>query len=151
MESSPNALYDALLHGFNSSPFNRLLQFRLEEATADSCRARIDMRPELVGNTVHGILHGGVSSAVLDTVGGAMATIGAWRRMQGIDETERLKRLGNLGTLDMRVDYLKPGRGEWFIVSAGILRAGNKVMVTRMEMHNHAGDLIACATGTYLY
>jgi uncharacterized protein (TIGR00369 family) len=151
MEHSQATLYNALLHGFNSSPFNQLLHLRIEHADLESCRARIDMRPELVGNTFHGILHGGVSSAVLDTIGGATATVGAWHRMQGLDESERLKRLGNLGTLDMRVDYLKPGRGEWFIVTGRILRSGNKVMVTRMEMHNNNGDLIACATATYLY
>lgn len=151
MEHNNALLYNALLAGFNSSPFNLLLQFRLEDAGEGGCRARIDMRPELIGNTVHGILHGGVTSAVLDTIGGATATIGAWKRMQGIDEGERIKRLGKLGTLDMRVDYLKPGRGEWFIVTGTILRSGNKVMVTRMEMHNNTGDLIACATATYLY
>lgn len=151
MEHNSTLLHNALLAGFNSSPFNLLLQFRLEEAGEAGCRARINMRPELIGNTVHGILHGGVTSAVLDTVGGATATIGAWRRTQGMDEGERIKRLANLGTLDMRVDYLKPGRGEWFIVTGNILRSGNKVMVTRMEMHNNAGELIACATATYLY
>jgi len=151
MEHNNAALYTALLAGFNVAPFNKLLDLRIESVTDDCCRARIDMRPELVGNTVHGILHGGVTSAVLDTIGGATATVGAWQRMQGIDDAERIKRLGRLGTLDMRVDYLKPGRGEWFIVSGRVLRAGNKVMVTRMEMHNNADELIACATATYLY
>ena len=145
------ALYGALLRGFNVAPFNHLLGLRIETITDTGCRARIDMRPELIGNTVHGILHGGVTSAVLDTIGGATATIGAWQRMQDIEDAERIKRLGRLGTLDMRVDYLKPGRGEWFVVSGNVLRAGNKVMVTRMEMHNHADELIACATATYLY
>lgn len=150
-DQAKKALFTALLHGFDNAPFNRLLQLRIEHVDETVCRARIDMRPELVGNTFHGILHGGVTSAALDTIGGATATVGAFLRMQGLEESERLKRLGNLGTLDMRVDYLKPGRGEWFVVSGHILRSGNKVMVTRMEMHNHAGELIACATGTYLY
>lgn len=145
------ALYNALLAGFNSAPFNVLLGLRIASITRDCCEARFDMRPDLIGNTVHGILHGGVTSAVLDTIGGATATIGAWQRMQGQDDGERVKRLGKLGTLDMRVDYLKPGRGEWFRVTGRVLRAGNKVMVTRMEMHNHADELIAAATATYLY
>lgn len=143
--------YRELLQDFDACPFNALLQYRLEHADANGCRACIAMRPELVGNTRHGILHGGVTSAALDTIGGATATVGAWHRLQEVDDAERNKRLANLGTLDMRVDYLKPGRGEWFVVTGSILRAGNKVMVTRMEMHNDAGVLIACATGTYLY
>ncbi|MFZ5757983.1 MAG: thioesterase family protein [Pseudomonadota bacterium] len=144
-------LHAAVLAGFNAAPFNALLGLRIDSLSADRCTARFDMRPDLVGNTVHGILHGGVTSAVLDTVGGATATLGAWHRMADIDEAERIRRLGRLGTLDMRVDYLKPGRGEWFLATGTILRAGNKVMVTRMEMHNHEQLLIAAATGTYLY
>lgn len=146
-----SALYAALLQGFNTAPFNVLLGLRIEGITADRCTARFDMRPDLVGNTVHGILHGGVTSAVLDTIGGATATVGAWQRMASLDPHERVTRLGKLGTLDMRVDYLKPGRGDWFVATGTILRAGNKVMVTRMEMHNHEQALIAAATGTYLY
>lgn len=146
-----SALLNALLEGFNNAPFNRLVGLQVESLSIDSCVARFDMRPELVGNTVHGILHGGVTSAVLDTVGGATATLAAWQRLADSDDRERLMRLGRLGTLDMRVDYLKPGRGEWFRVTGSILRAGNKVMVTRMEMHNDQGTLIAAATATYLY
>ena len=88
---------------------------------------------------------------MLDTVGGATATLAAWQRMADADPQERLARLGRLGTLDMRVDYLKPGRGTWFRVSGSVLRAGNKVMVTRVDMHNNEGMLIAAATATYLY
>lgn len=146
-----SALYAALLQGFNTAPFNVLLGLRIEGIAPDRCTARFDMRPDLVGNTVHGILHGGVTSAVLDTIGGATATVGAWQRMADLDPHERLVRMGKLGTLDMRVDYLKPGRGDWFVASGTILRAGNKVMVTRMELHNHEQALIGAATGTYLY
>jgi uncharacterized protein (TIGR00369 family) len=145
------AVLDALLPQFNGAPFNRLIGLTLEALEGQHCRARFEMRPELLGNVVHRILHGGVTSSVLDTIGGATATIGAWERMQSLDPAERIRRLANLGTLDMRVDYLKPGRGEWFTVDGRVLRAGNKVIVTRMDMHNNEGELIAVATGTYLY
>lgn len=146
-----SALSAALLQGFNAAPFNALLGLRIDQISAGCCTARFDMRPDLIGNTVHGILHGGVTSAVLDTIGGATATIGAWQRMADLPQHERIVRLGKLGTLDMRVDYLKPGRGKSFVASGTVLRAGNKVMVTRMELHNDEQTLIAAATGTYLY
>ena len=60
------------------------------------------------------------------------------------------KKLAKLGTIDMRVDYLHPGKGKEFTISATPLRIGNKVAVTRMEFHNEDGVLIAVGTGTYL-
>jgi uncharacterized protein (TIGR00369 family) len=55
-----------------------------------------------------------------------------------------------MGTIDMRVDYLRPGRGERFIATSRLLRAGNKVSVARVELHNDQGVYIATATATYL-
>jgi len=49
----------------------------------------------------------------------------------------------------MRVDYLRPGLGQWFEAKGYILRTGNKVAVTRMELHNDTGELIAIGTGAY--
>ena len=55
-----------------------------------------------------------------------------------------------MGTIDMRVDYLRPGRGERFTATSSLLRAGNKVAVARVELHNQQRDYIATATATYL-
>jgi len=55
-----------------------------------------------------------------------------------------------MGTIDLRVDYLRPGRGERFVATGHLLRAGNKVAVARVELHNQQHDYIATATATYL-
>jgi len=55
-----------------------------------------------------------------------------------------------MGTVDLRVDYLRPGRGEYFIASASLIRAGNKVSVARVDLHNDAGVHIATTTATYM-
>ncbi|MFM5687316.1 thioesterase family protein, partial [Aeromonas caviae] len=60
------------------------------------------------------------------------------------------ERFARLGTIDLRVDYLRPGRGNEFIATAHIIRAGSKVAVARMELHNEEGTHIAFGTGTYL-
>ncbi len=59
-------------------------------------------------------LHGGVISAGLDAMGGlaVMAAIGA-RHMDEAPDV-RLHRFSKLGTIDLRVDYLRPGIGEYF-------------------------------------
>ncbi|CCK09389.1 putative protein PaaI, possibly involved in aromatic compounds catabolism [Cronobacter sakazakii 696] len=52
-----------------------------------------------------------------------------------------------MGTIDMRVDYLRPQR---FTASSTLLRAGNKVAVARVELHNEEQVYIASATATYM-
>ncbi len=58
--------------------------------------------------------------------------------------------LGSGGTIDLRIDYLLPGKGRYFIASGSILRIGNKVAITRMELHNDEQRLIAAGSGTYM-
>jgi uncharacterized protein (TIGR00369 family) len=65
-------------------------------------------------------------------------------------EKEVLAMFARVGTIDLRVDYLRPGRGRGFAASGRIMRAGRKVAVVRMEMHNDAQVLVAVGTGTYM-
>ncbi len=67
--------------------------------------------------------------------------------MEPLIEEEIAAKLSRMGTIDLRVDYLRPGRGEHF-TSAGVLHSGNKVAVARVEHHD--GLHIATATATYL-
>jgi uncharacterized protein (TIGR00369 family) len=55
-----------------------------------------------------------------------------------------------MGTIDLRVDYLRPGLGRHFLATGYILRMGNRVAVTRMELANDEKRLIAVGTGAYL-
>ncbi|CAM2005191.1 thioesterase family protein [Acanthopleuribacter pedis] len=131
-------------------PFNRFLGVELMELEIDKVVLKVPMRDELVGNYIHGILHGGVITSVLDVAGGCVALTGAFSRLNGEPTNEEMQAISKLGTIDLRVDFLRPGRGEWFLASACPLRTGNKVAVTRMEFHNDRGDLLAVGTGTYL-
>ena len=69
--------------------------------------------------------------------------------MEGASSEEKLERLAKFGTIDLRVDYLRPGRGKYFIAQGSVLRTGKKIAVTRMELHNDEKVLIAVGTGTY--
>lgn len=131
-------------------PFNQVLGVEIESLSFDDARVRIGYRDELVGNFVRGTLHGGVVSATLDLTGGLVAFLSALRSMEGGTPREKTERLASVGTIDLRVDYLRPGLGRWFIASGTILRAGNKVAVTRMELHNDEDAHIAVGTGAYL-
>jgi uncharacterized protein (TIGR00369 family) len=130
--------------------FNQLLGVEIESMSFDSATIRFANRPELMGNPVHRSLHGGVVSATLDLTGGLVAYLNVLKTMEGKSSREKTARLANVGTIDLRIDYLRPGVGRHFIASGSILRAGNKVAVTRMELHNDEDAHIAVGTGAYL-
>ncbi len=130
-------------------PFNRVLGLEVVSLADAGPVIRFGMRPELVGNFLRGNLHGGVISSVIDVCGGLTAFLGLQRKLKDESLEERLQRFARIGTIDMRVDYLRPGLGQWFEARGLLLRTGNKVAVTRMELHNDAGELIAAGTGAY--
>ncbi|SHE51621.1 uncharacterized domain 1-containing protein [Microbulbifer donghaiensis] len=152
-EPSPSEFQELVKGFFEQIPFNRQIGLEMCELDLEALTlsASFELRPELIGNIWKNILHGGVIATALDTIGGLTAMVAAYQRMGDIDWKEKTERLSKLGTVDMRVDYLKPGRGEHFICHGSILRAGNKLVVSRMELRNDSDELIATGTATYLY
>jgi len=130
-------------------PFNRTLGLELTRFDAEGVEFRLPKRPDLVGNFARGNLHGGVISATLDAVGGmvaAHAVIAAGY----IDTVEKaMSAFGGMGTIDLRVDYLRPAFGDEFIGTGHALRVGRRVTVTRMELHGGDGELAAVGTAAY--
>jgi len=145
-----DALLKIVREVYENLPFNRLLGLRVANLQLDEAGFDFAMRNKLIGNAVHGILHGGVISAVLDTTGGMTATASAIERRQGLSDGEITDWIARIGTIDMRVDYLRPGRGERFQSSGTVMRTGNKVAVTRMELRNEENVMIAVGTGAYI-
>ncbi len=125
--------------------FNKLLGLKVESFDAEAPKLRFEMRPELVGNPARQILHGGVISATLDVAGGFAIMLSLAAEMTGIPTA-----FPNMGTIDLRVDYLRPGRGKYFIATARIVRKGKRIAVTHMELHNDAGELIATGGAAYV-
>ncbi|MDI9331289.1 MAG: thioesterase family protein [Alphaproteobacteria bacterium] len=130
--------------------FNQVLGLRITEVKPALVKARIDMKPELVGHFNYNRIHGGVISASLDALGGlaCMAAIGA--RHMDEPPMKRLERFAKLGTIDLRIDYLRPGIGEWFELSAEVLRLGSRVGSTRMSFNGADGRLLSAGSGAYI-
>lgn len=130
--------------------FNQVLGLKITSLLPERVTARIDMRHDLIGHFSHNRVHGGVISAGLDAMGGlaCMAAIGA-RHMDEPPE-QRLHRFGKLGTIDLRVDYLRPGIGDHFELRAEVMRLGSRVASTRMEFLGADGKLLSCGSGAYI-
>ena len=130
--------------------FNRVLGLRIVTLDADSASGRIEMRPELIGHYTHQRLHGGVISATLDAIAGlaVMAAIGARHLDEPIEA--RLTRFAKLGTIDLRVDYLRQATGPHFTARASVLRLGSRVASTRMEFADSQGRLLGTGAAAYI-
>ncbi len=131
--------------------FNQTLGLTLDTATADRLRVRLPMRPELIGHPGHHRMHGGVISATLDVVGGltVMAALGHRHRDEPV--AARQARFSRLGTIDLRVDYLRPAVGAHFYAVGEVLRLGGRVASTRMGFHDAAtGVMLSAGTGAYI-
>ena len=139
LEAALTELFERLLS------FNQILGLKVLRLGPGGPQLRFDMRPELVGHYQHGRLHGGVISAVLDVAGGFAIMLS----IAGDAEITAAK-FPNMGTIDLRVDYLRPGRGKHFIATARIVRRGSRIAVTHMELHNDTGELIATGGAAYV-
>ncbi len=134
-------------------PFHQLIGLRVNHLDANNIEMELPMSDKLIGNYTMGILHGGVTASVLDVTGGLLGMAHDMGRMvneEGTVNEEHLMRLAKFATIDMRVDYLRPGRGEKFIATAKVIRAGSKLVVCRMEMKNEKEQLIATGTASYI-
>ena len=130
--------------------FNKVLGLELVDVTAQRARARMAMKPELVGHFMTQRIHGGAISAALDAMGGVavMAAIAA----EHMDEPvmQRMQRFSRLGTIDLRVDFLRPGIGDAFELTAEVLRLGSRVASTRMEFLAQDGTLLSTGAAAYI-
>ena len=131
-------------------PFNRFLGLNVQRDNLEKATIKLAWQDSLMGNPFHKILHGGVTAAILDTVGGLMAMLHVAKDLDNLTMKEFQQHTSTVGTVDMRVDYLRPGKGKEFIATAEMIRKGNKVAVCRMELHNEQNMHIASGTATYM-
>ena len=61
-----------------------------------------------------------------------------------------MSRFGRMGTVDLRVDFLRPGLGQYCIGHAEVTRLGGRIGSTQMRMVNDAGTLIATAAASFV-
>jgi uncharacterized protein (TIGR00369 family) len=118
-------------------PMHVFLGVKLVEIRAGFAKLCVPFRPELVGDPRTQALHGGVIALALDSVGGAAAM------------TTLVSPDDKLSTIDMRVDYLRPGKPLDFFVEGELARSGNRIIATRMIAYHDRSELIAEGKGVY--
>ena len=117
-------------------PFNKVLGIGidlLDYETGDAVTS-FDMKKDLIGNPIAGILHGGVTASIIDLTGGlsALLSCAKYHQNKPIDVIE--KKLVSSATIDMRVDYLRPGKGVSFKCLSRVIRAGSRIVVAKIDL-----------------
>lgn len=143
-------ILELLCTAFDTSPFfaHNNMKMQIKNGTI---QGYIDMQNHLIGNVRFQILHGGVTATILDSIGGIVAMAEMYKRSTLEDFQDTCKKVSRLVTLDLRVDYIAPGRGHYFIASAEVIRMGKKSCLVRMNLHNDENILIATAIASYSY
>jgi uncharacterized protein (TIGR00369 family) len=120
-------------------PFNKFLGVKVAAMQGGFARLEIPFRPEFIGDPQRPALHGGVISMLADTAGG----LAVW---SGLDD-ERSR----VSTIDLRIDYLRPGKLDTLMAEASVVRLGNRVGVADVRLFHPsaAGETIATGKGVY--
>jgi len=120
-------------------PFNKVLGIRLVTCDPGRVELEIPWRDELIGDPLKPAIHGGVISALADVAGG----MAVWSALE--NPVQRVS------TIDLRVDYLRPGRLESLFAEGHVLRVGRSVGVVDVRVFHASasGETVATAKGVY--
>lgn len=122
----------------NPYAFARLIGLRLTSWTRDRAVITLPIRPE-IGNR-HGIPHGGVHAAMLDTCMG----------YAGCYTGQRDTRLYCL-TLNLNVNYVGRATGTTLTAEGRRMGGGRKTFFAEGQLRDETGALVASATGVFRY
>lgn len=119
-------------------PFNRYVGLEILKLEKGTATVKLPFRPELVGDPFRPALHGGAIATLLDTTGGAAV----WTELTPTDR---------VSTVDIRVDYLRPGRLEELHAEGCVRRVGNRMGVVAIRAYHpsHPDETIAEAMAVY--
>ena len=131
-------------------PFCQLLGMKVASLDPDQPQLTFAMRDVLLGNFANGMLHGGVIASVLDSVAGMAILLKMATLTPKEDVFSQIREFGLMSTIDLRIDYLQPGKGASFTAQAEVTRLGKRVANVLMELRNDKGERIATGAAAFM-
>lgn len=119
-------------------PFHKILGIKLLYMADGKSAILIPFRNELVGDPRTNRIHGGVISTAMDAAGGAAGM------------TTLTSEKDDISTIDIRIDYLHPGKPDDIIVEGEIVRDGSSIIFTKMSAH-HRNSSESISEGRAIY
>lgn len=120
-----------------SAPFHQFLGVSFAEYEDGRVVIECPFREELLVNADKEIVHGGILSSLVDIAGhyAVLSTVGA-----------------RVPTVDLRTDYLRPGRRGPLVIEAEVHRVGRNVAVADAELRqDQRGETKSVALGRGSY
>jgi uncharacterized protein (TIGR00369 family) len=109
-------------------PLNKFLGIKVLELSKGYAKLLVPFREEVIGDVRSRHWHGGMIASALDSAGGlATGTL-----LTSFED--------KIATLDMRVDYLKPGKEGNILVTGKVIRSGNRSIVTNLQAFQEATE-----------
>ncbi len=133
----------------NKVVFNTALGIRVESFDPARPTIGFDMQPILVGHYVYGQLHGGAIAAALDGAAGFALMVAIAERYRHETAEQIVQRFARISTIDLRIDYLRPGIGQHFHASARVNRMGGRIASLQLQLENEHGTLIATGAAVF--
>jgi uncharacterized protein (TIGR00369 family) len=118
----------------SESPYQRFLGLQLTRDEEGLVEIHMPFRKEFLREDGSDWLHGGMISALIDIAG---------------DYAVYSKTGGNVPTVDLRVDYLRPARRGHLTAIARTVKVGRRVSVADVEVKDEQGQVVAIGRGLY--
>lgn len=133
------AFFDQVVAWGLALPHCRALGLRLKEARLGHTVLELPFKPELVGDPQTRVLHGGVITSLADSAG-AVAIY------------THLTSLESVATLDLRIDYLRPGQADQpLFCAAECYRLTQQIAFTRSFVYqNDVTQPLAQVVASYM-
>ncbi len=120
-------------------PFNKFLGIKARSMGDGFVRLELPWRQEFIGDPMRPAMHGGVISTMADVAGG----MAVW--------TSVMDPHARVSTIDLRVDYLRPGKTATLVAEGTVVRRGNRVAVVDVKLFHANDEAVMIATGKAVY
>ena len=128
MNSKKLYALEGLKETFEQLPQICKLGIKIIEYERGRCLSKIDYSPEFVGNSETGLIHGGIITTLLDSVGGAAAF-------------SIVQEGSSVATLDLRLDYLTQAEpGEPIMGFAESYHQTRNIVFVRGYAYQHSTE-----------
>ena len=118
----------------SESPYQRFLGLELTRCEEGLVEIGMPFREEFLRDDGSDWLHGGIISALIDIAA---------------DYAVYSKTGGDVPTVDLRVDYLRPAKRGRLTAVARTVKVGRRVSVADVEVKDEQGEVVAIGRGVY--